>query len=77
MREQLPYESVTAVRYREATARLKPLRFDGLPSRNPSAPDKFCDADRCEMEHPGEAPAAAGQQPETVDRESARQAKDE
>jgi hypothetical protein len=48
-------------------ARVRPLNLSDLPGRDPTAPDRFCDTDRCDLQYPAgvskaadEAPAATG-----------------
>ena len=48
--KQLPYESITEQEYNEAIRKLKRVDFSSLHGDNHSAPDKFCDSTRCDVE---------------------------
>jgi ribonucleoside-triphosphate reductase (thioredoxin) len=69
---QLPYEAITAEQYAAAMAGLKqPLDLDGLQGgAHPSAPERFCDTSRCDIEAPIKESAAGA--PDDVDADGAR-----
>ena len=49
--KQMPYEAITAQAYDAAVAKLKPLRIAGGGEGATSAPDLYCDADKCAPAH--------------------------
>ena len=44
---QLPYEAISEERFKELTSQLKPLQLTLLKGPTPSAPDNYCDGDKC------------------------------
>lgn len=56
---QLPYEAMTAEDYAAAMARIRPVQLKGVSGRDPTAPDKFCDSSRCEVDFPAASRTAA------------------
>jgi ribonucleoside-triphosphate reductase len=68
--KQLPYEAITEEEYRRSIAQISPVDFSNLNGDNPTAPDRFCDSSRCDLESAG-ATAAASQAPEETGKEGA------
>jgi hypothetical protein len=68
---QLPYEAISADEYGALVAGLRKVDFSHLQGEQPTAPDKFCDSSRCDLEHPVGVSTAANQAPESTGREGA------
>lgn len=77
--KQLPYEAISAEQYAAEVAKLRPLDFAGLhagsDAASATAPDKFCDTNRCDLEHPIGVSGAAAEAPESAGAEGARVSK--
>lgn len=70
--KHLPYEAMSEEEYRAAVTKIKPLDFSNLTGDNATAPDKFCDSSRCELEL---ARPSGSQAPETTGPEGAATSK--
>jgi hypothetical protein len=70
--KQLPYEAVTQEQYKAEMAKVTPMHFGRLVGKDATAPDRFCDTSRCDLEIPLGVSAAASAAPEAVGAEGAR-----